>query len=285
MPTDHIENVLAGPVGNLIKQQWIFLAQPYASTGQYVRGIQQQQHYSDPNSFAIEYPFGGTRLAVSVKNTVPYAMIVELGHQGFHLPERVRNWPHQIRRGPRAGIGYMRIPFRHFVPAVASSTGRAIRGQMPPEIYERMKELRNRIAFHRQQFRYLATQRPAPLRGLGDLYKQSKSYIYYRAIEPNFPSHLARPGYTWRASKYEGMIRPPQVTPHANQGFYMTFRTMTQDSQGWYIPAQPGRHLARQTAERVGPIIAPLIADAARDDLVHSFSTVLSGAGFEVRVQ
>lgn len=272
MPGDYpnIEAALAGPVVDIIRQQWIFLAQPHAATGDYVRSLQ--------NADAAEYPYAGDTLAASVVNTSPHANIVENGHQGFHLPERIRSWPHRNKMGR----GYMVIPFRHFAPGTTSSTGRAVRGAMPQEIYERAKQL--------------GTEK---LRGLGNLYKQSKSYDYMmganRAAGARVPPGLSRarslamqidrqPGYTWKASKYEGMQREAQITPHANQGVYSTFRVITQDSPGWYIPAQPGLHLAQQTAERVGPLIAPLIAQAAQRDAVTAVASVFSGAGFQVDV-
>jgi hypothetical protein len=251
----HIEEALQGPVGDIIRRTWIFVAQPYSATGDYIRGLMA--------SDSAEYPFSGDDLAVSIVNKSRHAMVVEVGHQGFHLPSQVQIWRHTNRRGR----GYFVVPLRHFTPGFQSATGRAIRAAMPEEVYD--------------QARQLGRER---LRGLGDLYKQSKSYHYYRAIHPNFPSNLTARGYTWRSSKFEGMIRSEQRTPHANQGVYTTFRTVSQDSQGWYIPPMPGRYLAREAAERAGPLITPLIARAAQLDAVNAIASVFSGAGFRVEV-
>jgi len=267
----HIEESLAGPVADIIRREWITLAMPYSATGQYIRGIRDA---------TTEYPYGGNSLSVSIANHSPYAGIVEEGHQGFHLPSRIANWPHRNKRGR----GYMVIPFRHFTPGTVSSSGRAMRGAMPADIYERAKQL--------------GADR---LRGLGDLYKQSKSYrqmiganramgarvseglIHAAALARRQPG---RPGgYTWKSSPYEGMIRNAQVTPNVDQGVYTTFRVMTEDSPGWYIPAQPGRHLAQQAAESATPVIRQIIAQAAMLDAVQVVANVFSSAGYQVRVR
>lgn len=265
-----IEAALAGPVIDIIRQQWIFLAQPHSATGAYIQALQSAD--------AAQYPYNGDTLSASVVNTSPYAKILEDGHQGFHMPERVRNWPHHNK----AGRGYMIVNFRHFAPGSKSSTGRALSGAMPAEIYARAKQL--------------GTQQ---LRGLGDLYKQSKSYNYMiganRAAGARVPTGLLRAravamqqtghgGYTWKSSKFEGLRRDAQVTPHANQGVYSTFRVMSQDSPGWYIPGKQGLHLAAETAERVRPLITRLIADAAQRDAVAAIAEVFSGAGFQVEI-
>lgn len=271
----NIEAALAGPVVDTIKAQWIMLAQPHQATGNYIHMIQ--------DAGAAEYPYNGDHLAASVVNRAPYANIIEEGHQGFHLPSNIRNWTHRNKRG----VGYIVIPFRHFTPATRTSSGRAMRNAMPQEIYERARRLGNER-----------------LRGLGDLYKQSKSYAYMtganaalgRPVSAGLQrahalamQHEGHPGYTWRASKYEGLQRTLQVTSSGpggtrEYGVYTTFRTLSEDSAGWYIPAQPGLHLAAQTAERIGPLITPLIAQAAMRDAVEVITRVYAGAGFQVDV-
>ena len=244
-------------VADIIRNHWVVLAEEHRATGAYVGGLFKSE--------SVKFPMGN-ELEVSVINLAPHAAVVEYGHPGFHLPSRVKNWPH---RNPK-GRGYIRVPFRHFTPGNKSASARAQRAAMPAEIYQMAKS--------------------GPVRGLGNEYKQSKSYVYYKAKYPNFPANLmekarrteGQPGYTWRAPKYEGMVRMAQVTENANQGVYSTFRTMSEDSAGWYIPPLPGEHYAEQVVKDVKPIVTRMLEEAARKDAVVGLVAMLTAGGLEL---
>jgi hypothetical protein len=78
-----------------------------------------------------------------------------------------------------------------------------------------------------------------------------------------------QPGYTWRSRKFAGMKRLEQVNPEsgARGSTWMTWRTLSETSVGWFIPAAPGYHFAERTADRVRAQIAQLAGEAARADL------------------
>jgi hypothetical protein len=48
----------------------------------------------------------------------------------------------------------------------------------------------------------------------------------------------------------------------------MTFRTITEDSVGWYLPPMPGYQFAARTVEAVRQQVTELVGEAARDDVV-----------------
>jgi hypothetical protein len=66
------------------------------------------------------------------------------------------------------------------------------------------------------------------------------------------------------------MRRYPQARGRGGQ--YYTFRTLSQDSPGWNIPARSGLHLAEQVARDVEPHIQRMIDAAVEQDMAAMFS-------------
>jgi len=83
---------------------------------------------------------------------------------------------------------------------------------------------------------------------------------------PRNPQNI-RPGYT-HAPMHERMQR--QGT--GRRTVYLTFRTMRQDSPGWWIPARPPKPMAAQASRESAAEVERIITTAARDDaatLIH----------------
>lgn len=249
-PMPAVQQALLGTVPNLVMAAWRELAADHVDTGDYLRQLSTQD--------ALRYPYLGDPRSVAVVNTARYAEILEYGHVGFHLPSHwTKAW--EISK---EGRPYRRIPFQHdtpFSPSGGVSTGRQRRA-MPRTVYAQAQRL----------------QPGQRLTGFGDQYKQSKSYRYYRQAFPTFPLHLRLrmlsdgiPGYTWKASPFEGMFvgtlqRTEAAPRHAK---YMTIRTITADSPGWYIPPTPAHLFATRALDRAAPAIAHVLDQAAAADL------------------
>ena len=58
---------------------------------------------------------------------------------------------------------------------------------------------------------------------------------------------------------------------------YLTFRTLTEDSTGWWIPARPGTGLAPQVQRVTSPAVRDLVTAAAHDDIVALLQDHLGG--------
>ena len=106
------------------------------------------------------------------------------------------------------------------------------------------------------------------LGGFGDRYKQSKSYAFYSQIFDHFPDDLAAiGGYTWKASQYELLERHHMVTPAGGHHTeYMTIRTITPDSPGWYIPPVPAHSFGARALQMAEPQIRGVLEQAAAAD-------------------
>lgn len=245
-----IAAMLQGPVLDLLRDTWVQLAIPFSQTGHYVRGLFEAE--------SVEYPFEGSDLAVSLRNVVGYAAAVEFGHEAFHLPSRIRNWPHHSKK---TGIGYMRVPFRHLTPGQGGSA--RAKAAMPAKIYEAARQLRD----------YASRQNPYRLTGKVSNMGNPKYF---------FVEGLAKQKAHHSASIYEGMIRNQQKGENASSSVYSTFRTITENSPGWNIPATEGQFFTKQVVEIAGSEVARMITDAAQQDVVAGIVTKLTAAGLQV---
>ena len=242
-----LEAAIKGPIADLVVGEWTQFAIGMSATGGYVRGL----HAAD----SIMRDYEGDPLCVVVRNVAPHAHFVDEGHGAFHLPSHIQHW-----RITKKGKRIVTVPFRHATES-AAPTGRMARAVMPDEVHQLAKALQGR-----------------PLKGLGDLYKQSKSYVYYRA--QGWPGVPEGQGYTWKSSPYEGLRRYGGGTPGGgHQVQYLTFRTITPDSPGWFIPPVAGQHFPERVVAAVGPKIADMVAEALSADLHGRFVAQMNEAG------
>lgn len=243
-PMPAVQQALVGDVPNLLMAAWRELAADHADTGDYLRQLTAQD--------ALRYPYMGDPYSTGVVNTARYAEVLEYGHAGFHLPT---HW-NATWEISKEGRPYRHIPFSHDTPVApggGASTGR-LRRLMPRSVYAQARGL----------------QPGQRLTGFGDLHKQSKSYNYYRQVFEKFPAHLrSMPGYTWKSSPFEGMFvgtmqRTEAAPRHAK---YVTIRTITMDSTGWYIPPARANLFATRALDRAAAGIQRILDQAAAADL------------------
>jgi hypothetical protein len=226
----------------LVQAHWIDLATQTLDPGEqgpYVRGL------TSPSSVRLSQD-GGTMRAV-VRNVAPMARWVETGHGAFHLPSRI-DWGTAKARRNRHGRLYLIIPFRHYsaqrgVRAQASSP-RARRAAMPRSVYTVAQRLRPGESLHMP------------------------------GLAPYVPRTMAnwRPGYE-HASPYARMQR----TGRGRGVRYLTFRTLTQGSPGWWIPARPGKRISEQARRDTEAPVQALLAAALHEDMVALMTQKLAG--------
>lgn len=220
-------------VAQFVKAVWIARAQQLniSDSGDYVRGIAEEgiirRVYEQGTLTSLE-------CQVEIINTSRHAAVVEDGHVAFHLPSEIDWTKPSVKHGKKGP--YLNIPFRHFTPTSKEQGGThtAIRHQMPEFIYQQARELGPR-----ERLRHAAA--PGMTLGPdGNLHEFRRSA---RGIAGRVNGERAM-NPTWKVSKYANLVRRG-AEGHTR---YMTFRTITPDSDGWHIPAQPGRGVARQVA-------------------------------------
>ena len=78
------------------------------------------------------------------------------------------------------------------------------------------------------------------------------------------------------ARRFAGMVKF-QVKDAKGKGKdtqYMTFRVMTEDSPGWIVPAQPGKHIARDVAAMASDRARSIIEQAVIADIRAAYENI-----------
>lgn len=251
-----IAAALEGPVPDLIVAVWSELAGEHSDTGRYAAAT----------TFERMIGYQGNPLAVAVANTAPHARVLEDGHAGFHLPSTI-DWGGPKVKTSKRGVRYLTIPFRHGTPGTQGVGAGRARTMMARDVYRNARTL----------FRDMQASSAAKVRAREQIDAAGTRLSRPYGL-PGFPAALrahalrteGQPGYTWRARTYEGLTYREQRTPGGrSSGSYFTFRTLTEDSAGWFIPAFPGYHIAANVVERVRDQIRELVGLAARADVVE----------------
>lgn len=252
-----------------VQQLWhrVAVAEGLSSSGSYVQGIHSEASVRlvgermEPGKLVVDY---------EVVNTSRHAQLVEDGHMAFSLPQRI-DWSRTTGsiKMSQAGRPYLHIPFRHYTFKDMESaedggmTSLARRNVMPQSIYQQAKELGRTIRRNEGPFRTKAGRFIK-----ADNYDRPRPPAKTRLHRPDVPAGIvsgpdgnyverrserfvgrARGGRkltnpAWKHSKYHGLFK----TGPRRHSRYMTIRTITPDSQGWNIPARPGKGIARRVA-------------------------------------
>ena len=200
-----------------------------------------------------------------VVNNSPEAEGIENGEPQRDLKE---NLLHSAKaRRAKDGTLYMYIPFRHFTPGYGPASHR-----MPRNLY-----------------RFMLRQEPSHIRSMGTRPNENPNvaspsrvpqarYHWGHALKLAELNTLGIPSNrraatainpAWKGDSRVGMyhfIHP--TNPHHGQ--YLTFRTMSQKSQGWIKPATPGFHVAQHVADQMRPIVVEFVARAFQEDLQNA---------------
>lgn len=235
----------------LVRWAWVQLAEGSsmspAQQARYVEGL------TDARS--IIHPVGGDPLTATIVNVSPLANSIDEGHGAYHLPSRI-HWASTLgAMKNKFGRYYMFIPFTHGAYRGRKGPMRTQARAMPPAVYRRARLLK--------PGQYL-TSGPGGGR-----------YIHTPGMTPYVPRYHRniRPGYT-HTLRQERMIRQPG---RGKGSQYLTFRTMTQSSTGWWVPPQAGLHLARQAEQDTAAAVEQMLAAAMREDMAQLMTDTLGG--------
>lgn len=251
--------------GALLQAAWTKLADGTVLgrfTGAYVNGLRQPE--------SLEYPFGGDGLAVGVFNVAEHAGPIEHGYAAFNLAERVAWGSTPKSRLSKKGVWYVRIPFRHYTPAGPGegATPYRTRHSMSHDVYRFARELKPGQRLHvdlgRMSFQTASNIADPRLKSAGSFQASLEAAKQRRAAAP--------PAMHRASGHYQGMF----VSGATRHRQYMTIRTLTQDSE-WWVPAQPGKHIARSVAEQNEVAIRSSIEAAFAKDVERAVALGLTG--------
>lgn len=184
-----------------------------------------------------------------------YAAEIEAGRPARDL-KRMLDTSLKVRVS-KDGHRYMYIPFRHSAP------GNTAHGpDMPQHVYDMARNM-------------------APSRVIGQTTRKSGT----GAHDMKTRKHLTVPQsvYSWggrlaagsmgpnkkgKTDRFANMYRFDTSTPGGGKSSaYMTFRTMSDKSNGWIVPAKPGLHLAQSVATEMQPLAEQAFTEAVKRTL------------------
>lgn len=241
---------------SLVEQHWQAVARRLLTSAHEREAYVGAIAVDDPPVVSIP---GGLRS--TVRNTFHAARALEYGHRAFHLPSRI-NWGRSKARRTRAGRSYLIIAFRHdsaprgIRAQAASATAR--RNMLPRPVYN--------VARRLQRGQYLTA---------GESRGRAVHAPGLRPYVPSFAPNI-RPGYT-HAALQERLIR--STRSRRGTSTYLTFRTLTQDAPGWWIPARAPRAIAATTLREVTPQVRQLLEAASVQDISMQVSVALEQGG------
>jgi len=255
-----------------VRKLWIEIAMEephFRGSGAYLQGLRGEGTVKVEKEPTVNGRY--FEMVVSVINTAKHAQIIEEGHGAFHLPSKI-NWNRtdgSIKRSEKTGKPYLSIPLKHRAyvsQATAEKRGylpSTLKAMMPQQIHKQAKALgfTTRLRegpIHNKKGQFVAADRyghpadPAQRRLTRDPgrtgFKTTKQGEHYeerrseRTIGRDRSGALTNP--EWKTSKWSGLFR----TGSTGHSGFMTIRTITPDSKGWNIPAQPGYGFAHKTS-------------------------------------
>jgi len=273
---EQLMGVVAEKVAPLLRKAVEHVAEDVANTWRHAVMQQRGIWFEEKNAYvaSIDWQSTGDFSAV-VSSGYKYASEIETGRPARDL-KRMLGTSQQVRR-TEDGRRFLVIPLRHNTPG---NTAHA--GAMPQAVYGMAKGLA------------ASTSRDSAIkaRPVGQMMHLSpRTGMTQSPIQSPFLSStstrreatVAAHSYAWGGRltkgamvgmdaatrrKYSGMVRMDEHTPGGGKySAYMTFRVMIEGQQGWVIPSQPGRYIAKKAVDEVRPradkIVAAAIAKAA----------------------
>lgn len=203
-----------------------------------VYGAKLWQGEKDKYAASITWSMTGDWSAV-VETDYEQASQIETGRPARDL-KKMLNYSLKVRQSKK-GTRYLYIPFRHNTPGSNNP--------MPDSVYALAKELTpSKVVGSGTR-----------LSGTGAMDVKTKKFLTVPQAKYSWGGRLPA-GMTQKAKPHHatdlhaGMVRFDTSTPNgAKSSAFLTFRTMSEKSTGWIVPAQPGQYLVKQVVEEMQP--------------------------------
>lgn len=172
-----------------------------------------------------------------VEATYEHAEEIEHGRPARDL-KKMLNTSKKVRVSNK-GVRYLSIPFRHNTPG-----NDALAKSMPTSVFAMAKALEASMVVGQ-------TTRPSGQKGMQHLSVPQNVYKWGgrlpAGLTPKLKDHHA-------TDVHAGMVRFDTSTPGgAKSSTYLTFRTMSEKSNGWIVPPQPGQKIAEGVVNGLQP--------------------------------
>lgn len=197
-----------------------------------------------------------------VVSKIPYASAIEEGSPARDLHQLLQT--SRKTRITRDGKRYLIIPFRWGTPGTDKNPRVGFGANvMPPEVHKGWLSGQygdsSRIVGHGWR-----------ISGSGHKVRQ-RTYSWGGRLTQNDLSALGIGtefnGKTYKSHPMAGMVQMRRGGTGAKHTQYLTFRTMTEGSPGWEVPAIEGRWPARTVSEQIKPVAEQALREAVAYDI------------------
>jgi hypothetical protein len=214
----------------------------------------------DRYAASIKWEMTGDFSAV-VQTDYKYAGEIETGRPAKDL-KRMLDTSSKVRR-TEDGRRFLVIPFRHNTPG-----NDAHADPMPTGVHAMAKAMESSLVTAIGKRNSGEVTRLSPTAGMSASGRQS-AYLSNTGTKQH--ETVAQRSYQWggrltkgalkqagmspaEQKRYAGLVKFNTSTPGgATSSSYMTFRIMMEGSKGWIVPAQPGRFIAKNVVDQMGP--------------------------------
>ena len=182
-----------------------------------------------------------------VEASYKWAKEIEEGRPARDL-KRMLGTSLKVRR-TKTGSRFLVIPFRHNVK------------NMPPELYAQAK------ALEASKVTGMTQRRSGEITGFG-MKPAKRQTPFLSNPKTHGPMMVNQAQYKWggriaagffgpnpkgKVDIAAGMVRMDTSSGAQKSSAYMTFRIMSEKSQGWIVPQQPGQYIARKVIQNIQP--------------------------------
>ncbi|EJG5414268.1 hypothetical protein NAD41_000869 [Salmonella enterica] len=262
-------------MGVVTKEVFPYMSQAVDIVGKqvaarWVEGVYEAKLWSgekDAYAQSIAWKMTGDFTGV-VEASYKYAKEIEEGRPARDL-KRMLGTSLKVRR-TKTGSRFLVIPFRHNIKT------------MPPGLYAQAKALEASKVTGMTQRRSGEITNLSPKTGMSPAKIQTQ---FLSNPKTHGPMMVNQAKYQWGgrlAAGYfgpnqkgktdiaAGMVRFDTSSGKQKSSAYMTFRIMSEKSQGWIVPQQPGQFIARKVVDAIQPEAEKLFSKAMAMDVKNA---------------
>lgn len=205
----------------------------------------EKVQYSESIAWKMTGPF-----SAEVSSDYRYADEIDNGRPPRDL-KRMLDTSLKVRT-TKTGKRYLIIPFRHQIPGAD-----AIGQSMPQDVYDLARQLAPSRVVGRT--RRLSGTEAVSIKSRQPLTVAARKYVWGDSLKAGSAPGMQR--------RHEGMYKFDVSSGKSKSSNYITFRIMSESSNGWIIPARTGLYIVKGITARLQPLAEIAFSEAVKRDL------------------
>ena len=217
----------------------------------------------DAYASTITYTMTG-EFSAMVETSYKHASEIEEGRPPRDL-KKMLDTSMKVRR-TKDGTRFLVIPFRHNVKAMPPHVQAAARALTPSAIIGQAKRRAGELTGFAIGAGMVPFSEKRQRRNPFASSTATKGQVMVNKNVYNWGAKMVAgsmgPNPRGKSDRFAGMVRFDTSTAGAPRSSYMTFRIMSEKSNGWVIPAQPGQWIVKTVVEGMQPLAERVIQEA-----------------------